>query len=81
MVIGSFPWLSSPYTNINLKNPGARLRGSECVLLWRQPGRCAGLNPVNLLFDTAECSQERYDLEQVREHYPRSVSNRVYRSG
>lgn len=57
------------YTNINLQNP-VPLRWNDAFVSGDSQIGALGLNPVLFFVDTLSVGQERYDLEQVRRHYP-----------
>lgn len=57
------------YTSINLQNP-VPLRWNDAFISGDSQVGALGLNPVIFFYDTLSVPQERYDLEQVREHYP-----------
>lgn len=69
MVILVFLALLGRYTNINLQNP-VPLRWSDAFFAGDSELGALGLNPVLFFYDTLSVPQERYDLDQVREHYP-----------
>ena len=57
------------YTNINLQNP-VPLRWNDAFVFGDSQLGALGLNPVLFFVDTLKVGQERYDIEQVRRHYP-----------
>lgn len=57
------------YTNINLQNP-VPLRWNDAFVSGDSQLGALGLNPVLFFVDTLSVGQERYDIEQVRRHYP-----------
>ena len=57
------------YSNINIENP-TPLRWSDAFFAGDSQLGALGLNPVIFLYDTLKVPQERYDLDQVRGHYP-----------
>lgn len=69
MVIVVFLAILGRYTNINLENP-VPLRWSDAFFSGDSQVGALGLNPVIFFYDTLSVPQERFDLEQVREHYP-----------
>lgn len=69
MVVLVFLAILGRYTNINLENP-VPLRWSDAFFSGDSQLGALGLNPVIFFYDTMGVPQERYDLEQVRRHYP-----------
>lgn len=69
MVVVVFLAILGRYTNINLENP-VPLRWSDAFFSGDSQVGALGLNPVIFFYDTLKVPQERYDLDQVREHYP-----------
>lgn len=61
------------YTNINLQNP-TPLRWNDAFFAGDTQLGALGLNPVIFFYDTLKVPQERFNLDQVRQHYP-VVSN------
>lgn len=57
------------YTNINLQNP-TPLRWNDAFFAGDTQLGALGLNPVIFFYDTLKVPQERFNLEQVRQHYP-----------
>lgn len=57
------------YTSINLQNP-VPLRWNDAFVFGDSQLGALGLNPVLFFVDTLSVGQERYDIEQVRRHYP-----------
>ncbi|UAW97634.1 sulfatase-like hydrolase/transferase [Halopseudomonas nanhaiensis] len=69
MVVLVFLAILGRYTNINLENP-VPLRWSDAFFSGDSQLGALGLNPVIFFYDTMGVPQERYDLDQVRRHYP-----------
>lgn len=69
MVIVVFLALLGRYSNLNLENP-VPLRWNDAFFAGDTQLGALGLNPVIFFYDTLLVPQDRYDLEQVREHYP-----------
>ena len=69
MVVLVFLAILGRYTNINLENP-VPLRWSDAFFAGDTQLGALGLNPVIFFYDTLAVPQERYDIEQVRRHYP-----------
>ena len=57
------------YSNLNLENP-VPLRWNDAFFAGDTQLGALGLNPVIFFYDTLQVPQDRYDLDQVRSHYP-----------
>ncbi|MEH6386778.1 MAG: sulfatase-like hydrolase/transferase [Pseudomonas profundi] len=68
MVVVVFLALLGRYSNLNLENP-VPLRWNDAFFAGDTQLGALGLNPVIFFYDTLLVPQDRYDLEQVREHY------------
>lgn len=68
MVVLVFLAILGRYTNINLENP-VPLRWSDAFFSGDSQLGALGLNPVIFFYDTLSVPENRYDLDQVREHY------------
>jgi hypothetical protein len=69
MVVIVFLAILGRFTNINPENP-VPLRWSDAFFSGDSQVGALGINPVIFFYDTLSISQERYDLAQVRQHYP-----------
>lgn len=69
MVVVVFMAILGRFSNINLENP-VPLRWSDAFFSGDSQLGALGINPVIFFYDTIAIPQERYDLAEVRKHYP-----------
>lgn len=69
MVVIVFLAILGRTSNINLENP-VPLRWSDAFFSGDSQLGALGINPVIFFYDTVAIPQERYDLAEVRKHYP-----------
>ncbi|MEH6670513.1 LTA synthase family protein [Halopseudomonas sp.] len=69
MVVLVFLAILGRFSNINLENP-VPLRWSDAFFSGDSQLGALGINPVIFFYDTIAIPQDRYNLAEVRKHYP-----------